>query len=121
MLCNACRVNIYLMTVAIIFARVLVALLLFSCWQERSCYLRVQEFNSTHSRMRSLIAKHIVQRLSSKRVRQIEIRIQFSRSMVEMSQAYIAKEICSAQEKACREYGISPRELANKPFAGGTP
>ena len=37
--------------------------------------LRVQEFNSTHSRMRSLIAKHIVQRLSSKRVRQIEIRV----------------------------------------------
>ena len=30
-LCNACRVNIYLMTVAIIFARVLVALLMFSC------------------------------------------------------------------------------------------
>ena len=55
------------MIVAIIFARVLVALL--------SCYLRVQEFNSTHSRMRSLIAKHIVQRLSSKRVRQIEIRL----------------------------------------------
>ena len=54
------------MIVAIIFARVLVALL--------SCYLRVQEFNSTHSRIRSLIAKHIVQRLSSKRVRQIEIR-----------------------------------------------
>jgi len=41
--------------------------------QERSCYLRVQEFNSTYSRMRSSLAKHIVQRLSSKRVRQIEI------------------------------------------------
>ena len=51
------------MTVAIIFARVLVALLML---QERSCYLRVQEFNSTHSRMRSSLAKHIVQRLSSK-------------------------------------------------------
>ena len=37
--------------------------------------LRVQEFNSTHLRMRSLIARHSVQRLSSKRVRQIEIRI----------------------------------------------
>ena len=36
--------------------------------------LLVQEFNSTHSRMRSSLAKHIVQRLSSKRVRQIEIR-----------------------------------------------
>ena len=31
--------------------------------------------NSTHSRMRSSLAKHIVQRLSSKRVRQIEIRV----------------------------------------------
>ena len=31
-------------------------------------------YNSTHSRMRSSLAKHIVQRLSSKRVRQIEIR-----------------------------------------------
>ena len=60
------------MTVAIIFARVLVDLLML---QERSCYLRVEEFNSTHSRMRSSLAKHIVQRLSSKRVRQIEIRI----------------------------------------------
>ena len=67
-LCNACRVNIYLMTVAIIFARVLVALLML---QERSWYLKVQEFNSTHSRMRSSLAKR---RLSSKRVRQIEIR-----------------------------------------------
>ena len=47
------------MTVAIIFARVLIALLML---QERSCYLRVQEFNSTHSRMRSSLAKHIVQR-----------------------------------------------------------
>ena len=74
-LCNACRVNIYLMTVAIIFARVLVALLML---QERSCYLRVQEFNSTHSHMRSSLAKHIVQRLSSKRVRQIEIRCRLS-------------------------------------------
>ena len=46
----------------------------FGSFTKRSCYLRVQEFNSTHSRMRSLIAKHIVQRLSSKRVRQIEIR-----------------------------------------------
>ena len=34
-------------------------------------------YNSTHSRMRSLLAKHIVQRLSSKRVRQIEIRVQY--------------------------------------------
>ena len=42
--------------------------------QESSRYPRVQEFNSTHSRMRSLIARHFVQRLSSKRVRQIEIR-----------------------------------------------
>ena len=47
----------------------------FGSFTKRSCYLRVQEFNSTHSRMRSLIAKHIVQRLSSKRVRQIEIRV----------------------------------------------
>ena len=41
-------------------------------------YLRFQEFNSTHSRMRSLIAKYIVQRLSSKRVRQIEIRTPYA-------------------------------------------
>jgi len=44
--------------------------------------------------------------------------IQFSRSMVEMSQAYVAKEIVSAQEKVCREYGISPNELATKSFPG---
>ena len=44
--------------------------------------------------------------------------VQFSRSMVEMSQAYVAKEIVSAQEQACREYGISPSELANKSFPG---
>ena len=31
-------------------------------------------YNSAQSRMRSLLAKHTVQRLSSKRVRQIEIR-----------------------------------------------
>ena len=31
------------------------------------------EFNTTHSRMRSSLAKHVVQSLSSKRVRQIEI------------------------------------------------
>ena len=57
-----------------ICTRVLVALLML---QERSCYLKVQEFNSTHSRMRSLLAKHIVQRLGSKRVRQIEIRLPY--------------------------------------------
>ena len=44
------------------------------CTSFGSRYLRFQEFNSTHSCMRILIARHIVQRLSSKRVRLIEIR-----------------------------------------------
>ena len=40
------------------------------------CLFLVQEFNSTYSCMRSSLAKQIVQRLGSKRVRQIEIRNQ---------------------------------------------
>ena len=64
-----------LMTVVITSAQILETLLVFSCEQECCCYLRVQEFNSTHSRVRSLIARYAVQRLSLKRVHQIEIRV----------------------------------------------
>lgn len=45
--------------------------------------------------------------------------IQAARTKAEMSQAYVAREVILAQEKACQEYGISPSELANKPLPSG--
>ena len=59
------------------------------CYYILACY-RVQGFNSTHSRMRSLIAWHIVQRLSSKRVRQIEIRVRGHVGRAEMALPEVA-------------------------------
>ena len=45
--------------------------------------------------------------------------IRFSRSEIEMSQAYVSREVVNAQEQACKEYGISTMELASRAYGGG--
>ena len=44
--------------------------------------------------------------------------IQYSRSHLEMSQAYIAREVVISQEKVCKEYGISLNDIAARGFSG---
>ena len=38
--------------------------------------------------------------------------VQYARTQAELGQALMAKEIISAQETVCKEYGITLRELA---------
>ena len=40
--------------------------------------------------------------------------ITFARSETEMAQAYISREVVTAQNQACSEYNISPADLASR-------
>ncbi len=42
--------------------------------------------------------------------------ISYSRSEAEMSQAYISREVVTAQNQACKEYGVTQSELASRAF-----
>ena len=46
--------------------------------------------------------------------------MQNSRSIVELSQTIISKEVVEAQNRACQEYGISVKDLTSRsmPTAG---
>ena len=42
--------------------------------------------------------------------------IAYSRSEAEMAQAYVSREVVTAQNQACREYGVTQLELASRAY-----
>ena len=47
--------------------------------------------------------------------------MQNSRSIVELTQVITSKEVVEAQNRACQEFGISPRDLATTQIPTGGP
>ena len=46
--------------------------------------------------------------------------VQYSRNQVEMTQAYVAQKVFTAQDRVCKEYGVTINELTARSVSRAT-